>query len=211
MKSLSLLIFAILFLARSAYATAQHPDILIYEGKEYALFTNPLEYYFEQHPERRPGMASTALWRGYIATFEFKDSMLVLKDISVPDYSNDTLVSIWSKIFVEDTPVVVNWYSGILVLPYGKLKNYVHMGYASTYSKYILISVVDGKMQEVRHYNDRKYEKFRKRQFEAFKKTEEYQKLVAELKANDPDTSDEFIEEFLQIYVVSYTSRFIDE
>ena len=40
----------------------------------------------------------------------------------------------------------VDWFTGILGLPYGDLVAYVHMGYGSTYSDYILLELDEGKL-----------------------------------------------------------------
>ena len=65
-----------LFLGINAFATAQYPDKIIYNGKEYDLHSNPLEEYFQKNPDKKPKatMISTALWRGYVATFEIKNN-----------------------------------------------------------------------------------------------------------------------------------------
>ena len=69
--------------ALNAFGTAQMPDKIIYKGRTYNLYSNPLEGYFERYPDRRPseGIVSTALWRGYIATFEVKDGRLMVLDV----------------------------------------------------------------------------------------------------------------------------------
>ena len=61
------------------------PDKIIYDGKEHKLHSNPLEVYFEKFPDKKPKseIRSSALWRGYVATFEFEDKSLYLKDIKI--------------------------------------------------------------------------------------------------------------------------------
>ncbi|MDQ1266749.1 MAG: hypothetical protein QG635_1901 [Bacteroidota bacterium] len=49
MKLILALLFMVLF-AQNLFATTQTPDTLIFKGKKYALFTNPLEIYFEKYP-----------------------------------------------------------------------------------------------------------------------------------------------------------------
>ena len=82
MRASTTMVLTILLAASSAFATAQAPDKIIYKGQEYSLLVNPMEAYFDMHPERRPrGRMSTALWRGYVATFQVRGERLVLKDI----------------------------------------------------------------------------------------------------------------------------------
>ena len=216
MRSFATTVLIFSFAVSSAFATAQYPDRIIFEGKEYSLHTNPMELYFSRHPDMKPtgGVLSTALWRGYVATFEVKGKNLVLKDIEIEAYTetgNGKRDITWKS--VKDTLVPtgealqVDWFTGILVLPYGKLVNYVHMGYASTYSNYILLEIESGKLTGEKKLDARQYEDFKEKQFQAFKKTEEYSRLVSSMKKG---SSEELINSFLRDFVVDYTSRFLD-
>jgi hypothetical protein len=102
----------------TALATAQIPDRIIIKGKSYDLFTNPMEEYFDKNPEKRPyGTISTALWRGYVATFELENNQLVLRDIEILDSSDDSnngkdgWKSVISEIFPDKREVKVNWFN----------------------------------------------------------------------------------------------------
>jgi hypothetical protein len=202
----------------NASGTAQLPDKIIYEGKEYRLHSNPLEFYFEKHPKKRPKGATrtTALWRGYVATFEIKDKVMNLQDIKIPRrFKNKNgkyeygLKSVKKEVFPGQGSLNIDWFTGILVLPYGRLIDYVHMGYASIYSNYILLEMENGKLMAEKKLTGEQYQIFRQKQFEAFKKTEEYKKRVADLKKKG--NSPEFIDDFLRIYIIKYTSKFLDE
>jgi len=155
-----------IFLSTTVFGTAQFPDIIIYKGKKYDLHTNPLEIYFEKYPNRRPrGTDCTALWRGYIATFEIKDSQLYLKDIVI-EVGNE-YPPIRKSVFPFIKLVKVDWFTGLLVLPYGKIVNYVHMG-VSTYEHYILLEIHNGNLTKEKQFDYREYEEFKEKQFEAF-------------------------------------------
>ncbi len=215
MKTLITITIATLIGISNISFTSQIPDNIIYKGKEYMLHSNPLESYFKEYPGKRPegGITSSALWRGYVATFAVKDSLLVLNDIEIeikggkgePDY---VWKSVIDRVFPEKETVHINWFTGILVLPYGELKKYVHMGYASTYSNYILLEIEAGVLKDERRLNCKEYEEFRQKQFEAFRKTDKYEELVEELTKDGQ--SKEYVDSFLKIYVVSYTSKFLD-
>lgn len=199
--------------ASKALATAQEPDKIMYEGKEYELLINPMEPYFQKYPDKRPkgGMISTALWRRYVGTFEFKDKNLLLEDIQIATRTDDGegWKSVKNELVARDKALAIDWFNGILVLPDGEVARYVHMGYASSYSRYILLEVRGGKLTGERRLDQDQYEQFREKQFQAYRKTEEYKKSIAELAKNG--NSREFIDAFLRDYVVSYTSRFLDE
>jgi len=52
-----------------SFGTAQEPDVLHYKGKEYALYSNPLESYYEDESQRpsfliAPNTVSSGNWRG---------------------------------------------------------------------------------------------------------------------------------------------------
>jgi hypothetical protein len=215
------LIFAlalIVFCAGKSFATAQYPDKIFYNGKEYLLHTNPLEKYFNQFPEKRPknGLVSTALWRGYVATFEIKDGGLFLKDIEIlvrkknsDEKSFETeWKSVLSEVFPDKEKLKLDWFTGLLVLPHGKLVQYVHMGYASTYENYILLEISDGEFKRALEFDHKKYTAFKERQFEAFKKTDEYRKLFEEM-SKDKSSSPAMIESFLKNFVIDYSSKIL--
>lgn len=71
MRHILTIIFGLL-IANSAFATGQVPDYLIYKGDTIAIFSNPLEQYFERTGKRElldfVGCGSTACWRGYYGT-----------------------------------------------------------------------------------------------------------------------------------------------
>ncbi len=213
-----LFIALMLCLSGKAFSTAQYPDKIIYNGKEYSLHSNPLESYFEKHPEKRPqgDVISTALWRGYVATFEVVENQLFLKDIEVEVSDTSSKKkdetkwkSVLTEVFPNSEPLKVDWMIGLLVLPCGKVVNYVHMGYGSTHESYILLEINTGDLIKEKEYNYNEYTKFKERQFQAFKKTEDYKRIKDELKKEDH--SDEFIDSFLKDFVIDYSSKILTD
>lgn len=218
MKKIKLLVFLSIFFlcALEIFATAQYPDKIIYNGKEYMLHSNPLEPYFEKFPDKRPkgGIISSAFWRGYVATFEIADKRMILKDveIQVPKKNTESFEIEWksalSTVFPENKKPVIDWFSGLLVIPHGEMVNYVHMGYGSTYENYILLEIAAGSFIKAEEFDYKEYEIFKEKQFVAFKKTEEYRKIVEDLKKRE-NYSPEFIDSFLKDFVTSYTSKIL--
>jgi len=217
MKTILLTVIAFI-LTFQVFATSQTPDKIIYKGQEYSLNTNPLEAFFEKNPDLRPKceITSTALWRGYIATFEIQDSQLFVKDIVIMD--EDTLSdphkttwkSVFNQVFPNQKHIKVDWMKGLLVIPNGELVNYVHMGYASIYENYILLEIDKGNLIHEKNIKSEEYEKLKDRQFNAFKKTNEYKKMKEELKKSG-NGSDEFLDSFIKIYETSYTTIILPE
>jgi hypothetical protein len=215
---ISLIVFTFGFSKLESLFTAQYPDLIKFDGIEYSLNTNPLEPYCEKNPDRRPQSYSTALWRGYIGHFEIIDSTLILTDISQPRRVKDKdgktkfkNISIKKRIFPEIDTMNIEWCSGILILPYGERIKYVHSGYASEYSNYILLEIKKGKFKRDKNYTHKEFLKFKERQFNEFKKTENYKKQFEDIKKNFPESDKKFIEGFLKDHIINYTSEFLTE
>lgn len=211
------LLFLVCMMAVSAFATAQYPDKIFYNGKEYMLHTNPMEAYFERKPDKRPkgGIISSALWRGYVAIFEIESSHLFLKDIQImvrKDTSDRSFDLEWKSAIADVVPkgerLKIDWFTGLLVLPHGKQVNYVHMGYGSTYENYILIEVASGNFNRAKEFGFAEYEKFKDRQFAEFKKTPEYKKHIDEAR-KEKDFDQKFMDDFLRSFVTNYTSKIL--
>jgi hypothetical protein len=62
--------------------TAQVPEKLLFEGEELDLCNEPLELFIEQTPMTVRCMSPhTALWRGYVETWEIVEDRLYLKSL----------------------------------------------------------------------------------------------------------------------------------
>ncbi len=124
--------------------TAQIAEKLYYDGDEHSMTTNPLGDYF-YYAGIKPDFADTctALWRGYVGTWEIIENRLYLIDLrgTLNDGSEATLATFFPE-FPER--VFAHWYTGTIRLPQGKLLKYVHMGYGSTYERDIMLSVEKG-------------------------------------------------------------------
>lgn len=213
-RSLVLTGFLLLFTS-DLFATAQYPDKIYFEGKQYSLHSNPMEDYFEKYPDKKPksGIVSSALWRGYVATFEILDEELYLKDIEImvsnPDKKYDYIFqSVIEQVVPKGERLKIDWFTGLLVLPDGKLVNYVHMGYGSTYEKYVLLEIAAGEFKRLKRFGYRDYEAFKDRQFKAFKKTSEYKELIEQMK-KEGDFDQESSDSFIRSFVTSYTSKIL--
>ena len=107
--------------------TAQISEGLIYECQQLSMCTNPLGDYFAMGGDRpRFENNCTALWRGYVGTWEIVDGRLYLTELR-GDLEGGGEASL-ATIF-PDYPdrVFAHWYSGTIRIPQGKLLNYVHM------------------------------------------------------------------------------------
>jgi len=205
-------------LSLTTLATAQYPDKIIFNGTEYNLDSNPLESYFEINPDKRPkgDLKSTALWRGYRATFEMRDSQLFVKDIQIQYLDttdkNDQDIkwkSVMRDVFPDKVNVKVDWLSGLLVINFGKRINYYATGYDSSFEQYLLLEIDKGNYIKSKQYNDKEFESFKDRQFSAYKKTADYRETKAKLEKDG--SSDESTDNFLRSVVTKYTSKILTE
>jgi hypothetical protein len=197
-------------------ATAQQPDILIYKGKKYSLFTNPLEGYFRKYPDKKPktSIISTGNWRGYVATFEIIDSTLFLRDIKIEDDDGKNgfrTRSAMDEVFPGQKVVALKWFNGLLTLPSGQMLKYVHMGYSSDYENYTILEIRLGNLTKAKDFKHEDYVKFKGKQFELFKQTDDYKKTVSILKEKLKSSDDEQLESFMKINGTEYMTYFIEE
>lgn len=167
MRRCYLLLSWLLLVSSSAvYATAQIPDQIELDGKTYELLSEPLnDYLYEVHwqlPE--DAEIHSGNWRGYIASWAIQEGQLVLLDAVIRRYHedlDDTLTeSLMPSLFPDQQQVIAVWFSGTLVVPTGPLREYVHMGYQSSYERYTVLEIAAGK---VTAQHDLNYQQFRDR------------------------------------------------
>ena len=124
--------------------TAQISEQLRYKGENHSMCSEPLSMYFSL-AEIEPNFEfnCTALWRGYVGTWEINDDRLYLVKLtgSLKDGTEVILAT-----FFPDYPdrVFAHWFSGKIRLPQGKLLEYVHMGYGSVYEEDLFLTVDKG-------------------------------------------------------------------
>ena len=199
-----------IFLSNTVFGTEQYPDKIIYKGKEYDLYSYPLECYFKKHPDKRPeGPRSSALWRRYVATFEIKDNQLYIKNIELMIHTfnkkeghKTKYKSVLNEVFPNQELVKLDCITGLL-----------HLSYTGGS---FLLEINNGDLKTEKQFNDEEYEEFKEKQFQIFKKTEEYEKIKAEFlkekeEEDDDDDYDEYIDYFLQNFVIEYTSKILVE
>lgn len=124
--------------------TAQIGEKLIYDGREVYMCSEPLGGYFA-FGGRNPGFQSncTALWRGYVGTWEIVDDRLYI--VSLRGTLKGGIEATLETVFPGyPDRVFAHWYSGTLRIPEGKQLEYVHMGYASTYERDRLLKIEKG-------------------------------------------------------------------
>ena len=124
--------------------TAQFGEKLIIDGESHTMMTQPLAVYFELSgvkPEFE--VSNTALWRGYVGTWEILRERLYLLKISA-NYTDRTSAKLEDFFPGYPDRVFAHWYSGTIRIPQGNIVKYVHMGYESVYEQDLIIRIMKG-------------------------------------------------------------------
>jgi hypothetical protein len=101
------------------------------------------------------------------------------------------------QLFPGRSEVVADWYTGTMIIPKGKIVDYVHMGYGSTYERYTVIWIRHGDVTRQLDLRANQFMALRKQRFKAYQQTPEYQKQFTEsLQQREGGTAAE-IEDFL--------------
>lgn len=126
--------------------TAQIPEKLRLEGQTHSLCTEPLGQYFALAGVTPPfdDFYSTALWRGYVGTWEVDRDRLYLIGLQGWTEGRDQPCGLEELFPGFPERVFAHWYNGELRIPQGRLLHYVHGGYSSTYERDLFLSVRAG-------------------------------------------------------------------
>jgi hypothetical protein len=135
--------------------TAQFPERLTYRGEEMDMYTEPLsDYLAESGAKIRFRVDCSALWRGYVGSWEILDGQLFLIGLK-GTLENGTKASL-STIFPNASrKTFARWYSGTLRIPKGRQLKYIHMGYGSIFEYDLFLEVLQGRVVATRlHRNE---------------------------------------------------------
>lgn len=125
--------------------TAQVTDRLRFQGRRYAIFSEPLYQWLSKRQNRNVGFkrGNTACRRGYVADWEVADDRLYLINIH-GGTSKGRAVTV-SDLF-PDSPekVFAKWYSGIVRCMIGRMLAYSHAGYSSIYEQELHLNFQEG-------------------------------------------------------------------
>ncbi len=208
-------LFAVLFFVAfslNVSATQQIPDILIYQGKEYPVHAGFLEVYFKKFPERNPKddeIVCSALGRGYKAIYEVVNGKIYLKDIFT-NVCSEVPTSQIKRVVPGGGRLWVDWASQLVWSGYGEnTEDSYGLAFLDAYTKYSFFEVVKGRVLDVRHFDNKSYRKFKEKQFEAFRKTAEYEKAISEILARNPRMSRKDADSNIQLTIFWYTTKFL--
>ena len=211
MKKMRLLVVLSLLLGLHAHATDQIPDMIVYGDAETSLLNNPLETFFEQNPDKRPVTSSTSAWRGYMARFEVENDQLFLDEVNIYEYNVDEgrvkLKNIIRELFRNKSRLKMDWYSGVLVIPDGKMKSRFVTGYDTKFDQYTILQIKNGDVVDKKVLKRGEYNKLMNRLFKDVKSSSIYDTIVANMRYRDPLIKDKDIELAVKQYVFDYITE----
>lgn len=193
------------------FATAQMPDSIEINHVKYRLNTNPLEKYLTDIKWVKPEHAaiSSANWRGYLASWKIEAGNMLLEDVTIrvsekSSKEPEKTVSILNTLFPNEKLIIATWYSGALIVPHGKMTQYVHMGYGSSYEKYIILQVSKGVVIEHLNFSADEFKTYKRRKFQEFKETKKFKEDLDKLMGGEHNWTEEQALDFMQSYYAEY-------
>ena len=204
------------------FGTGQDLDRIVCNGKEYALIEGfPMEIFFKKYPEKRPkrSIISSGLERGYVATLEVVGNQLYLKDIEImvrDSYDEEPFRLGWksvkNEIFLDSEPVKMDWISGLLVFTTeGPMwQSWGGREYDSSCGTFFVLEFVCGSLTREKQFTFEEYEKFKGKQFQAFKKTDEYLEIKEDLERryNYPDYG---VDNAIRYKIITHSKKILVE
>ena len=124
--------------------TAQISEKLLFNGDVCSMCNEPLSMYFSLGGTNPVFQSNnTALGRGYIGSWEIIDNRLYMIGLS-GNLKDGTEASLEMVFPGFPDRVFAHWYTGKVRLPQGKILDYVHAGYMSTYERDLFLHLEKG-------------------------------------------------------------------
>ncbi len=124
--------------------TAQMSEVLHYEGQKLSMMGSPLDVHFAlrgEWPSFR--VPSTALWRGYVGTWEVRHGRLYLIGLRA-QLKDGTTVTLETLFPGYPDRVFAHWFTGKLHVPQGPLIQFVNQGHQSRHEADLFLHVERG-------------------------------------------------------------------
>jgi hypothetical protein len=129
--------------------TAQVPESLDFDGEKLAMTATPLGLVAGKlHKKIKLSQTCTALWRGYVGSWELTDKKLYLTHISADLVEENRRVRLDDFFPGYPDRVFAHWVNQTLSVPRGKELKYVHMGFGSIYEYTLYLKIRRGHLVE---------------------------------------------------------------
>lgn len=124
--------------------TDQVTEILVVQGEELWMCSDPLETYFVSAGIKSPfKWQETCCWRGYVGTWAIENDRLYLKSVEGRT-AHGTPITLANLFPGHRDRVFADWYSGEIRCPAGKLLEARSMGWPSVYERDRFFSIKAG-------------------------------------------------------------------
>jgi hypothetical protein len=161
-STVHVIVWSLLSLSTSVYATAQRSDSFIFKGESYSLigktdgeFANPRQF------GMTPKMMSTACYRGYYASYELNDAGLYLRKLTLREKDKNYLPVAGVNPVINTNRYQATYtnlnvaveFTGKIRLANGFIRElYIHMGYQkpTAFKTVFDITLKDGRVVEVK-------------------------------------------------------------
>ena len=183
--------------------TVQIRDKLIYNGETYGLNDEILEQYFKKKPEKRPITENlcTALWRGYIATFEIKEDELLLMELEVMADIDFDMTSVIDSVFPDGNKM--DWYSGLI-----RIDDFRgHLDKEPKDGIFEFLEIYQGVLIQKRVMNFEQLQRFKQEQYEYFLLSDDVESIYQLFKENNEGITETRINEIIRDYILFYTKE----
>lgn len=146
-------------------------DQIFFQKRLYPILTSPLDAYLAKYPPKANKPTIEHIYRGQ---WLIDNAKLFLT--AVQTSRNSAPLGIEKQL-----PMIAEWYTGVLVAAMGKGVYFDLSGDPTSFSQYHLWRIEKGLALEDKTLSYQEYEDYKKRQFEVFKGTQEYQDMLHSL------------------------------
>jgi hypothetical protein len=108
------------------------------------------------------------------------------------------------NIFPDKKEIVAFWYSGAVIVPHGKMTNYVPIVYGSSYENYIVLRINKGTVIERLDMAEAEFEIYKDKKFQIFKETKYFQEKLEKLMNREYFSTEEQALDFMQNFHAVY-------
>ena len=134
--------------------TAQVPEVLHYDNQILSMYALPLSDYFSlKKSEPKFRVDCTAIWRGYVGTWEIVENRLYLIRVD-GHFDNGDDITLRSLFLDSTDRVFANWYSGEVKAPKGEIIDFAYGGFSSIYEQEIIFQIQNGLVVDIKIQNN---------------------------------------------------------
>lgn len=180
-------LYLFFFFSLNVIATPQIPDVLIYNGKEYEWNSyNPGRDYLINNGYNVPADAieTTANSGYYFLTYKIENDSLFLTDVSILIENLNTR-SVFKEFFKNKKKVFMETFSNISLIGNGEKIENIKQGWSYVYHRhYLLFEFNNGVVKKGFDFSNRQLNRFKRKLFNKYKKTEAYKVAKEKEKEN---------------------------